>query len=244
MKIKNNKKILKQITLINFFVMLIFSIFTFFVTKFAKADIIVCDDMKNGFCSVNNIVETAIKIADFLLGIVAGVALLFFVVAGIMMIISGGQQEKIAKGKSMMINSVIGLVICVLSWVTVYFVQTAIGVNQTLGNVPSYTVTTPDDLVFPCAEDPINWYCRQKHPNVGAVCRHMTKKQGNKNFEDKHCWKKLCPVKDTTTEVVWCCDKTVSDGTEFKSSDDKCYWDTTKLDENEKCIFTGKCTRW
>jgi hypothetical protein len=76
-----------------------------------------------GECSTEDLVTAGINGANILLGVIASIALLFFIIAGIQMIISQGNSEKISSAKSMMINSVIGLAIALCSFLIVRFVQ-------------------------------------------------------------------------------------------------------------------------
>lgn len=87
-----------------------------------------CKD--HGNCETTDLVKIAMNAANLLLGLIAGVALLFFVIAGIQMIISQGNAEKISSAKSMMLNSVIGIAIAMCSFVIVRFVQSALGLTE------------------------------------------------------------------------------------------------------------------
>ncbi|MDD4290238.1 MAG: pilin [Patescibacteria group bacterium] len=98
-----------------------------------------CKD--KGECATKDLVTIAINAANLLLSLIAGVALLFFVVAGIQMIISQGNSEKISSAKSMMLNSIIGIAIALCSFVIVKFVQNAIGLE---GNYVISNVIKPD----------------------------------------------------------------------------------------------------
>ncbi|HNV96885.1 MAG TPA: pilin [bacterium] len=91
----------------------------------------VTDGCKNdGKCSTTDLTKVAMNAANLLLGIIAGIALLFFIVAGTQMIISQGNSEKISSAKSMMLNSIIGLAIAICSFVIVRLVQSALGLEQ------------------------------------------------------------------------------------------------------------------
>lgn len=87
-----------------------------------------CKD--RGDCETDDLVKIAMNAANLLLGLIAGVALLFFIIAGIQMIISQGNSEKISSAKSMMLNSIIGIAIAMCSFVIVRFVQSALGLTQ------------------------------------------------------------------------------------------------------------------
>lgn len=87
-----------------------------------------------GECTTADFVIVAMNVANFLLGIIAALALLFFIVAGIKMVISQGNSEQISSAKSMMLNSVIGIVIALCSFLIVRFVQDAIGLKDKVYN--------------------------------------------------------------------------------------------------------------
>ncbi len=82
---------------------------------------------------IDNILESSSyigKIIKNILGIVGALALLFLVYGGISMIIAGGNETKIAKAKSLIVYTAIGLVIIFSSYTIINFVlQTIRGGN-------------------------------------------------------------------------------------------------------------------
>ena len=76
-----------------------------------------------GEYDVKDLVYKAISISKQLLGIVGSVALLFFIIAGIQMIFSGGSEEKIKSARTMMVQTIIGLVIFLGAYMIISFVQ-------------------------------------------------------------------------------------------------------------------------
>ncbi len=71
-----------------------------------------------------------INVAQWIWGISGSLALLFFIYGGFMFLISGGQSEKITKAKSIISNSLIGLVIIFTSYMIVGFViQNLLGIK-------------------------------------------------------------------------------------------------------------------
>lgn len=79
-----------------------------------------------GNYTVNDFVLTAVNIATWILGIVGSLALLMFIYGGFMFILSGGNAEKTAQGKQIIINAVIGLVIIFTSYTIIQFSMTAL----------------------------------------------------------------------------------------------------------------------
>ena len=82
--------------------------------------------VKDGNCSIKEIVNLAINISKYLLGIVGSVALLFFIISGIMMIFSGGSEEKVTNARNMMVQTIIGLLIFLSAYLLVHFIQTTL----------------------------------------------------------------------------------------------------------------------
>jgi hypothetical protein len=97
-----------------------------FYTKTASAGFVDCS---GSGCGLNDLVNTAVKIANWLLGVAGSLALLMFIYGGIMFLISGGSSERVSKGKTILTNSIIGLAIILLSFLIIGFVFKALGVN-------------------------------------------------------------------------------------------------------------------
>ena len=87
----------------------------------------------DGSCnSVEQLVEQAVKIADWLFSIIAGLAFMFFVYGGITMIMSFGNSEKVGKGKQILVAAAVGLIITFSAYILIGFVVKAIGINAGL----------------------------------------------------------------------------------------------------------------
>ncbi len=76
-----------------------------------------------GDYNTEDLLTEIIDISNKLLGVVGSVALLFFIIAGIQMIFSGGSQEKVSSARTMMVQTVIGLVIFLSAYLIISFVQ-------------------------------------------------------------------------------------------------------------------------
>lgn len=74
-----------------------------------------------GQCAISDILAVFINLAEYLLGITGAVALGFFIYGGFTWVLSGGQKEKVQKGKDILRNAVIGIAIIFLSGVIVRF---------------------------------------------------------------------------------------------------------------------------
>ena len=84
-----------------------------------------------GNYTMKDILTEAITISEKLLGIVGSIALLFFIIAGIKMIFAGGVEEKISSARTMMVQTIIGLVIFLSAYLIISFIQeTLIGEQE------------------------------------------------------------------------------------------------------------------
>lgn len=90
-----------------------------------------CPDNSNcGNYTLNDIVRTAGKISEFILGIVGSLALLAFVAGGLMMMLSAGNAEWVTRGKQTLIGAVVGLAIVFTSYSIIQLVFTSLGVEK------------------------------------------------------------------------------------------------------------------
>lgn len=85
----------------------------------------------DGTCQMNDFVKLALGVSKMILGISGSAALLFFVYGGVTFLISGGSQERVTKGKQIIIGSVIGLFIIFGSYTIIGFTLKAMGITNT-----------------------------------------------------------------------------------------------------------------
>jgi hypothetical protein len=95
----------------------------------AKAAGILPPCADNGECQLPQILGMAVTVADWILGVVGAVALLFFVYGGFVFILSGGNEQNVKKGKDILIGSIIGLAIVFASYLIVQFAASLLGVK-------------------------------------------------------------------------------------------------------------------
>lgn len=81
-----------------------------------------------GNYSLNDMTNIAVKISEFILGIVGSLSLLAFVAGGLMMMLSGGNAELVTRGKQTIIGATIGLIIVFTSYAIIYFVFQSLGI--------------------------------------------------------------------------------------------------------------------
>lgn len=85
----------------------------------------------NGDCGdVTIFVKLMLDIVNYLLSFVGGLALLFFIYGGFILIFSGGAPDKITQGKEIIMSALIGLVVAFCGYVLVSFLGDAIGISS------------------------------------------------------------------------------------------------------------------
>jgi amino acid transporter len=93
-----------------------------------------CDPSTGIRCTETSIPQIFRTIINWALGIAFGVAVIFLIIGGFRYITAGGNEESVEKGKSSVINALIGIVIIVLSYVIVNVVANLVtGNNSSLG---------------------------------------------------------------------------------------------------------------
>lgn len=155
-----NKSILKIITVALFALLLIFNISLIAQAADESSQTgvvwlgIPSQCLECGNCSLCDIMNVAINIGKFVIGIIGSIIFVYFIYGGIVMLTSGGDSTKINKGKSILINSVIGLAIVMFA----YFFVFIIVLVASGGNVKA------EDLINPqinCSAAPA---CPSKNP--------------------------------------------------------------------------------
>ncbi len=122
------KKIVKISTIV-FFVC--FSLLIQF-RAYAQGPSIVPDDGKKagGNYEVNDFVLVAINVSKWVLILSGSLALLAFIVGGLMFILSGGNRELVEKGKSSMIAATIGIIVVLLAFTAINYFMTKMGYDE------------------------------------------------------------------------------------------------------------------
>ena len=95
-----------------------------------------------GDYQLNDFVAIFVQVAKIILGVSGSLALLAFVVGGVMFLASAGNKTLVDRGKSTIIGAVIGLVIVFASYTIIGFILTKLGPNGK--NAGSwFTITSP-----------------------------------------------------------------------------------------------------
>jgi|WetSurMetagenome_2_1015567.scaffolds.fasta_scaffold1000317_1 hypothetical protein len=92
-----------------------------------------CGSSNCGNYSLNDFLLLAINVANWILGVVGAVALLFFVYGGFVFILSAGNEERVKAGKQILLNSIIGLAIVFASYTIIQFSMSLLGVQDFTG---------------------------------------------------------------------------------------------------------------
>lgn len=88
------------------------------------------DDTTNcGNYTLNDMMSVALIVSNYILGIVGSLALLAFVVGGMMWVLSAGNAELVTRGKQTIIGAVIGLVIVFTSFMIIQLVYASLGLG-------------------------------------------------------------------------------------------------------------------
>ena len=80
---------------------------------------------KTGDYTLNDFVKLFVNVAKWILGISGSLALLAFIYGGVMFLVSGGNNERVARAKQIIIGAVIGLIIVLTSFIIIGFIFTA-----------------------------------------------------------------------------------------------------------------------
>ena len=88
-----------------------------------------------GEYEVNDFLQLGVNISNFILGIVGSLALLAFVIGGVMFLASAGNKNLVDRGKATIIGAVIGLVVVFASYTIISFAASAMGIDVDNKNI-------------------------------------------------------------------------------------------------------------
>ena len=118
---------------------IIFSVFLFFpIFVFAQTRILPAENYDSGNYTLNDAMQLGVNVSQLILGIVGSLALLMFIIGGLMFLVSGGNSQTVETGKKILIGAVIGLAIVFASYLIIQFSMQAMGLNwRGTTNVPT-----------------------------------------------------------------------------------------------------------
>lgn len=107
--------------------------------------------VKDGSCTLDDIVQTGVNFANFILGLSGALFFLIFLYGGGMYLASFGRSEYVDKGKKAIKGAVFGIIIVVSAWTMVRFIVTTL--------VPSTAAPTASGQKQTCAQKGAPWSC-------------------------------------------------------------------------------------
>jgi hypothetical protein len=163
-----------------------------------------------GQCGVSDILAVLVNLAEYLLGIMGAVALGFFIYGGFTWVLSGGEKDKVQKGKDILRNAVTGIAIIFLAGVIVRFTTRSltggksvipiVGEDCKVGNQSGIFVSVPGGfkggVVVPegieCISkskgcDKLNALLKERGRSEVYACMSLTQGEG------KTCVRGICP---------------------------------------------------
>ncbi|SRR6056297_679227 len=120
----------KFFLILGVFFFLNFLLFAFFSPQVCAQGIV--SSCSGAGCGLNDLVITAINIAKWILGITGSLALLMFVYGGVVLIFSGGNQERVSQGKQVLVNAVIGLVAIFATYLVIGFILSLLEIDKSI----------------------------------------------------------------------------------------------------------------
>ncbi|MAG12080.1 MAG: hypothetical protein CMI52_04750 [Parcubacteria group bacterium] len=108
---------------------MMFGLFVFVPQADAQVLFKMPDCTKTGDCQLNDAVNTLIAVAEFIFGISGSLALLMFMYGGFTWVTSGGSEQRITKGRDIVRNAVVGLIIVFMSAAIVQFALVSLDVD-------------------------------------------------------------------------------------------------------------------
>lgn len=135
------------------------------VKQYAKENWNVINYTTSEHCGFNSFLELFVNLFNWGLYVLSILALFFFFLGGGTLMLSGGSEERVRVGKAILVNTVIGLVIALSSWVIVNLTVNTLrpegkklnGIAVLIGNQPWFRVDSSNSYVtcslpatYPC----------------------------------------------------------------------------------------------
>ncbi|MFA6604054.1 MAG: pilin [Patescibacteria group bacterium] len=142
--------------------------------------------------SITCALETFGRIAQLILGLTGSAALLMFVYGGFLMVTSAGSSDKVSKGKTVMTNAIIGIVIIMTSGLLIQYGISKIGISsefQVVGQACTGTGGRGVIIQMPNGENKCVSSCATDLAASGFSCVNTTLPAN----AGKYCIANLCP---------------------------------------------------
>lgn len=96
-----------------------------------------------GDCTLNDIVQTGVNFAGFLLGLSGALFFIIFIYGGGLYLVSFGRKDYVDKGKKIIRGAALGIVLVMGAWTIVTYLVRYIAPGATVGGVPGATTAGP-----------------------------------------------------------------------------------------------------
>lgn len=174
--------------------------------ELVMAQIVTSECTETGNCTLDHFINVFDRFYSLILQWLSVVALLFFIIGGVMLLISAGNQEKIKKGRQILGSAFAGIVVILASYLMVQFL------------ISTITGRPPVDLGGSCAGKADEADCGDNRVCLtgncvtecyyksqkgslpsGASCRPLSGCSANIQYyndcnDANNCWKNNCPI--------------------------------------------------
>jgi len=175
--------------------------------------------IETGDCTPNHVLQMFINLSKMILSILGVVALVLFVIGGIIYLTSAGSPQRVEQGTSILKGTIIGIIIVLCSWSVVYFILDVLGADKR-------------GLI---ARRPGQTECQALHGSEGYRCQDIEKGCGLPSLDycqqENQCYRGLCPGGERNV----CCKPMDTCGLE----DSFCYWRPSCLSGEEEFFVMG-----
>ncbi len=125
---------------------------------------------KTGNCTVNDIIQTGVNFASFLMGLSGGLFLIVFIYGGAMYLLSFGDKARVDKGKKAIKGAAFGIIIVMGSWAIVQTIYSTL--------VPSGGGGKSSDKKKTCTDLGVGWACKAWTGKTAAAVQQEASKAG------------------------------------------------------------------
>jgi hypothetical protein len=121
--------------------------------------------VNDGSCSVDDIVQTGVNFANFLLGLSGALFFLIFIYGGAMYLLSFGDQGRVKKGQDAIKGAAIGIIFVMGAWTIVRYIYSSVTGPEGAGKKTTTSVQTPAEAPAEtkkkdCAKDFPGYTCK------------------------------------------------------------------------------------
>lgn len=163
----------------------------------------------DGLCSLDDVAQGFIALTQFLIGAIGALALLYFIWGGIQWLTSYGNQQKIQKGREIMLQTVIALVIAFMSYILVEFFvndllhgQQCVQFDKATGECTQYKAAIEVD---PSSDNSTNNSSSCANKTEGTACNTGQANYVCSGGQNNQCMTK-CELKSSKDPgYVWAC---------------------------------------